>query len=54
MGFKIGDKVTFKAGPRSRDLTTAEVIGEDNGFLVTKDISGKERKVRPASCSKTA
>lgn len=41
----LGKTVSFKAGP-TRVPVTAEVTGDDNGFLVTKDSAGKVRKVR--------
>jgi len=44
--FPVGSKVSFKAGPTRVQVTDAEVTGSDNGFLVTKDAAGKERKVR--------
>lgn len=52
--FKNGDKVSFKAGPRSTSKTTATVTGRDGMFLLTKDAAGKERKIRPGACQKAA
>lgn len=50
--FKNGDTVVFRAGPRSTTDTTAKVTGQDGAFLVTKDATGKERKIRAGSCRK--
>jgi len=44
--FPVGSLVSFKAGPTRVQVTDAEVTGTDNGFLVTKDKAGKQRKVR--------
>lgn len=48
--FPIGSRVSFLAGP-TRLAVTAEVTGYDNGFLVTKDDNGKERKARAGAAS---
>lgn len=44
----IGKTVKFTSG-RNKTEYTAEVVGEDNGWLVTKDSAGIERKVRPGA-----
>ena len=49
--FPNGTRVTFKAGPKSKSLTTATVDSFDGVFLVTKDEAGKERKIRPGACT---
>lgn len=45
--FPIGSRVNFLAGPTRLPINNAEVTGHDNGFVVTKDSVGRERKVRP-------
>ena len=53
--YKIGDRVSFMAGPRSTSETTAKVTAHaEGGFLTTTDVEGKVRKVRPGSCRKAA
>lgn len=46
--FPVGSRVSFLAGP-TRVPVTAEVTGDDNGFVVTKDDAGKVRKARPGA-----
>lgn len=47
--FSVGSKVSFLAGPTRVQVTDATVTGHDGQFVVTKDDSGKERKVRPGA-----
>lgn len=47
--FPVGTKVNFLAGPTRIPVNGAEVTGDDNGFLVTKDDTGRVRKVRPGA-----
>jgi len=49
--FPNGSKVRFRAGPRSTSDTIATVVRTDGAFLVTRDDAGKERKIRPGSCT---
>lgn len=49
---KVGDKVQFKPGPRSKGPVTATVTGQADGYLLTKDADGNERKARPGACKK--
>lgn len=45
----VGKTVRFKPGPRSTKLVDAKVTGVDGAFLVTKDATGYERRVRPGA-----
>lgn len=47
--YPVGTKVSFLAGPTRVQVNNAEVVGHDGQFVVTKDDSGKERRVRPGS-----
>lgn len=47
--FPLGTNVTFEAGPTRKSIT-AEVIGYENGFVITRDAQGKTRKARPSAC----
>lgn len=47
--FAVGTKVSFLAGPTRISVTGAEVTGHDGQFVVTKDASGRVRKVRPGA-----
>lgn len=49
----IGSKVTFATG-RSGTEYTAEVVGREGQFIVTKDADGKLRKVRPGAARPAA
>lgn len=49
--YAVGSSITFVVGPtRIRD--TAEVTGHEGQFIVTKNSSGRVRKVRPGSVEK--
>lgn len=48
--FATGTRVRFYPGPKSTSTVDATVVGRDGSFLLTKDATGKERKVRPGSC----
>jgi hypothetical protein len=48
--FPVGSYVDFLAGP-TRVPVNAKVTGYDNGFVVTQDATGKERKARPKACT---
>lgn len=50
--FPIGSKVSYLAGPTRIPVNDAEVTGSDNGFLITVDSAGKQRKVRPGAITK--
>jgi len=52
--FPVGTKVSFKTGPTRIQVDNAEVTGSDNGFLITKDSVGKERKVRVGQIQTTS
>ncbi len=45
----LGKTVRFKPGPKAYGTVDATVTGVDGAFLVTKDATGKERKVRPGA-----
>ena len=49
--FPIGSNVNFLAGPTRIPVNNAKVTAHDNGFVVTVDASGKQRKARPAACT---
>lgn len=49
---KVGDRVTFKPGPKATANVTAKVTGHDGPFLVTQDDAGKTRKVRAGAATK--
>lgn len=49
--FTIGSKVSFIPGPKwTGGPITAKIVGVDGHFLVTKDMEGKERRMRKGAC----
>lgn len=49
--FVIGSKVKFVPGPKWKGgPITATIVAIDGHFLVTKDMEGKERRMRKGAC----